>query len=112
MDFSFLAQLKSLKDTSMMDVMDLLHLEGPAAEAPKTSQLQPSLEQLMVLIQQLEDQAIIGESSLSFSLEVAHNCVQRLRGDATAHRLSLMDVIVPLVESLSTKSLVGEASTS
>ncbi|GJY07478.1 hypothetical protein Tco_0374532 [Tanacetum coccineum] len=68
-DFPLLAKLESLKDASMMDVMDLLRLEGPAAEAPETSQLQPSLEQLMVPIHQLEDQAIISETSLSFSLE-------------------------------------------
>nr|GEY67139.1 transposase (putative), gypsy type [Tanacetum cinerariifolium] len=111
-DFPLLAQLKSLRDSSMMDVMDLLCLEGPATKASGTSQLQPSLEQLMVPIHQLEDQAIIGETSLSFSLEVAHNRVQRLRGDASSHRLSLKDVIVLLVEPLSTKGLVGEASTS
>ncbi|GJV10736.1 hypothetical protein Tco_1352277 [Tanacetum coccineum] len=109
-EFPLLAQLESLKDASMMDLMGLLRLEGPAAEALETSQLQPSLEQLMVPIHQLEDQAIIGETSLSFSLEVAHNRVQRLRGDAMARHLSLTDVIVPLVEPLSTKSLVGEAS--
>ncbi|GKA20391.1 hypothetical protein Tco_0700380 [Tanacetum coccineum] len=88
MEFPLLAQLESLKDVSMMNIMDLLLLEGPIAEAPETSQLQLSLEQLMVPIHQLEYQAII----------VRH--------------LSLMDVIVPLVEPLSTKSLVGEASTS
>ncbi|GKD30877.1 hypothetical protein Tco_1241655 [Tanacetum coccineum] len=110
-DFPLLAQLESLKDASMIDVMDLLCLEGPAAEAPRTSQLQPSLEQLMVPIHQQEDQAITGEIYLSFSLEVAHNRVQRIRGDASARRLSLTDVIVPLIEPLSTKSLVGKAST-
>nr|GEV42641.1 hypothetical protein [Tanacetum cinerariifolium] len=78
--FPLLAQLEPLKDASMMDVMDLIRLEGPAAEAPGTSQLQPSIEQLT--------------------------------GDASARRLSLTDVIIPLVEPLSTKSLVGEASSS
>nr|GEU55541.1 reverse transcriptase domain-containing protein [Tanacetum cinerariifolium] len=76
MDFPLLAQLESFKDTSMMDVMDILRLEGPVAEAPGTT----------------------------------HNHVQRLWGDALACRLSLTDVIVPLVEPLSSKSLVGEAS--
>nr|GEU55539.1 transposase (putative), gypsy type [Tanacetum cinerariifolium] len=78
MHFPLLAQLKSLKDASMMDVMDLLYLEGPPTEASGTT----------------------------------HNRVQRLWGDASARRLSLTDVIVPLVEPLSTKSLVGEASSS
>nr|GEW04334.1 transposase (putative), gypsy type [Tanacetum cinerariifolium] len=88
--FPLLAQLEPLKDASMMDVMDLIRLEGPAAEAPGTSQQQPSIEQLTV----------------------AHNRVQRLWRDASARRLSLTDVIIPLVEPLSTKSLVGEASSS
>ncbi|GJT61396.1 hypothetical protein Tco_1004929 [Tanacetum coccineum] len=78
-DFPLLSQLESLKDASIIDVMGLLRLEGPAAEAPETN--------------------------------VAHNRVQRLRGDDTADHLSLTDVIVPLVEPLSTKSLVGKAST-
>ncbi|GKD61882.1 hypothetical protein Tco_1299391 [Tanacetum coccineum] len=110
-EFPLLAQLESLKDASMTNIIDLICLEGPTAEAPETSQLQPSLKQLMVPIHQLEDQAIIGETSLSFSLEVTHNRVQRFRGDAAGRHLSLTDVIVPLVEPLSTKSLVGEAST-
>nr|GEZ49548.1 hypothetical protein [Tanacetum cinerariifolium] len=79
-DFPLLAQLKSLRDSSMMDVIDLFCLEGPAAKASGT--------------------------------KVAHNRVQRLKGDASSHRLSLKDVIVLLVEPLSTKGLVGEASTS
>ncbi|GJR91671.1 hypothetical protein Tco_0215682 [Tanacetum coccineum] len=55
---------------------------------------------------------VIGETSLAFSLEVAHNRVQRLRGDATARRLSLTDSIRPLVEPLSSRVLTGEASSS
>ncbi|GJU23297.1 hypothetical protein Tco_1156639 [Tanacetum coccineum] len=81
-DFPFLAQLESRKDTSMADIMDLLHLEGPAIETSEASQLQPSHEQLII------------------------------RGDVAGHRLSLADVMVPLVEPLSVKNLTGEASTS
>ncbi|GKB78272.1 hypothetical protein Tco_0945167 [Tanacetum coccineum] len=44
-DFPFLAQLASHKDSSMSDLMDLLCLEGPAAEAPEAEQLQPLLDQ-------------------------------------------------------------------
>ncbi|GKB22925.1 hypothetical protein Tco_0862326 [Tanacetum coccineum] len=66
----------------------------------------------MILIHRLEDQVIIGETSLAFSLEVAHNRVQRLTGDATARRLSLTDSILPLVEPLSARNLTGEASSS
>ncbi|GKA16722.1 hypothetical protein Tco_0696559, partial [Tanacetum coccineum] len=85
--FPFLAQLESRKDASMADTMDLLHLEGHAAETPEASQLQPSPEQLMVPI-----------------------C--RIRGDVAACRLSLTDAMVPLIEPLFVKSLTGEASTS
>ncbi|GJS31593.1 hypothetical protein Tco_0492213 [Tanacetum coccineum] len=83
MDFPLLAQLASHKDASMSNLMDLLRLK-----------------------------VVIGETSLSFSLDVIHVRVQRIRIDATAHRLSLFDALVPLIEPLSTKNLIGEASTS
>nr|GEX91594.1 hypothetical protein [Tanacetum cinerariifolium] len=110
--FPLLAQLESRKDASMADIFDLLHLEGPAAETLKASQLQPSFEQLMVPIHRLEDQVVIGETSLSFALDVAHSRVQRLKGDVAACRLSLTDAMVPLLEPPSVRSLTGEASTS
>ncbi|GKA90648.1 hypothetical protein Tco_0812518 [Tanacetum coccineum] len=99
-------------DASIVDIIELLHLEGSAAETLKGSQLQPSPKQLMVPIHRLEDQVVIGETSLSYSLEVAHNHVRRLRGDATTFCLSLTDAMVPLVEPLSVRSLTGEVSTS
>ncbi|GJW81435.1 hypothetical protein Tco_0145410, partial [Tanacetum coccineum] len=74
-DFLLLAQLESLKDASMADIMDLLRLKGPAAETTEARQLQPSPEQLMIPIYWLEDQVIIKETSLSFSLDVAHTRV-------------------------------------
>nr|GFB08149.1 hypothetical protein [Tanacetum cinerariifolium] len=80
--FLLLALLEANKDTSMADIIDLLHLEGPAAETSDASQLQPLLDQLMILIHRLKDQVIIGETYLAFSLEVTHNRVQRLRRDA------------------------------
>ncbi|GJR56287.1 hypothetical protein Tco_1406808 [Tanacetum coccineum] len=84
-DFPLLAQLESRKDGSMADIMDLLRLE--------------------------EDQVVIRETSLSFSLDVAHNRVQRIRGDVSACRLSLTDAMVPLIKPLFFNSLTGEAST-
>ncbi|GKA61395.1 hypothetical protein Tco_0760802 [Tanacetum coccineum] len=50
LDFPLLSQLESRKDTSIADIMSLLHLEGPATETPEASQLQPSYEQLMLPI--------------------------------------------------------------
>ncbi|GJX10892.1 hypothetical protein Tco_0200751 [Tanacetum coccineum] len=110
--FSLLSQLEAYKDSSMADIMDLLRLEGPAAETSEASQLQPSPDQLMIPIHRLEDQVIIGEISLAFSLEVAYNRVQRVRGDTSTRRMSLTDSILPLVEPLSTRNLTGEASSS
>ncbi|GKA51270.1 hypothetical protein Tco_0744466 [Tanacetum coccineum] len=111
MDFLLLAQLASHKDASMSDLMDLLRLEGPAAETQKANQLQPSPEQLMLPIHRPEDHVVIGETSLSFSLDVIHAHVQRIRGDDAARRLSLSDAMVPLIEPLSAENLIGEAST-
>ncbi|GKC58265.1 hypothetical protein Tco_1085863, partial [Tanacetum coccineum] len=82
-------QLEANKDSSMADIMDLLRLQGPAAETSEASQLQPSPDQLMIPIHRLKD-----------------------LGDATAHRLSLTDSILPLVEPLSARNLTGEASSS
>ncbi|GKE76380.1 hypothetical protein Tco_1542500, partial [Tanacetum coccineum] len=75
----------------------------------EASQLQPSPEQLMLPIHRLEDQVVIGETYLSFSLDVAHAHVQRIKGDVTSRRLSLSDALVPLIELLSSENLVGEA---
>ncbi|GJQ91330.1 hypothetical protein Tco_0002469 [Tanacetum coccineum] len=69
-DFLVLAQLESQKDASMADIMGLLHLEGPTAEASETNRLQPSPEQLMLPIHRPKDQVVIRETSLSFSLDV------------------------------------------
>ncbi|GKB34447.1 hypothetical protein Tco_0879389, partial [Tanacetum coccineum] len=52
------------------------------------------------------------ETSLSFSLDVVHARVHRIRGDDASQRLSISDAMVPLIESLSAENLVGEASTS
>nr|GEZ01969.1 transposase (putative), gypsy type [Tanacetum cinerariifolium] len=71
-----------------------------------------ALRDLMVPIHRLEDQVIIGETSMSFALDVAHSRVQRLKRNVAACRLSLTDAMVSLLEPLSAKSLTSEASTS
>ncbi|GKE70039.1 hypothetical protein Tco_1528111, partial [Tanacetum coccineum] len=91
-DFPLLAQLESRKDASMADIMGLLHLEGHDAETPEASQLQPSPEKLILPIHRLEDQV-------------------RIRGYVASQRLSISDTMVPLIEPLSAKNLVGKAST-
>ncbi|GJR93345.1 hypothetical protein Tco_0265519 [Tanacetum coccineum] len=111
-DFSLLSELKSKKDASIVNLMDSLCLEGPLAEIPRAEDLQPSPAQLMLPIHRPKDNVVLGETSLSFSLQVVHLRVQRVRGDIKEKRLSLTDAMVPLAEPLSSKSLIGEASTS
>ncbi|GJX57045.1 hypothetical protein Tco_0286942 [Tanacetum coccineum] len=92
--------------------MDSLRLKGPLAEILGAEDLQPSPAQLMLPIHRPEDDVVRGETSLSFSLQVVHSRVQRVRGEIKEKRLSLTDAMVPLVEPLSSKSLTSEASTS
>ncbi|GJZ57808.1 hypothetical protein Tco_0613302 [Tanacetum coccineum] len=66
----------------------------------------------MFPIHQTEDNVVIGETSLSFSLDVVHARVQRIKGEAVSHHLSISDAMVPLIKPLSAGNLVGEASTS
>nr|GEV83860.1 ribonuclease H-like domain-containing protein [Tanacetum cinerariifolium] len=100
-DFVLLSELKSKKDASIVDLMDSLRLEGPLPEIPRAEDLQPSPEQLMLPVHRTEDNVVLGETSLSFSLQVVHSRVQRMKGEIMEKRLSLMDVIAPLVEPLS-----------
>ncbi|GKE89859.1 hypothetical protein Tco_1567334 [Tanacetum coccineum] len=83
-----------------------------AIEILGAGELQPSHEQLMHPIHRPEDNVALGEISLSFSLEVIHNHIQSIRGDAEARRLSIFKAMVPLIEPLSSENLLGEASTS
>ncbi|GJV52060.1 hypothetical protein Tco_1447801 [Tanacetum coccineum] len=65
----------------------------------------------MLPIHRLEDQVVIRETSLSFSMDVANARVQRLRGNVASRQLSISNALVPLIEPLSAENLVGEAST-
>nr|GEW04535.1 hypothetical protein [Tanacetum cinerariifolium] len=111
-DFSLLSELESKKDSCIVDLMGSLFLEGTLAEIPGAKNLQPSPEQLMLSIYRSKDDVFIEETSLSSSLQVVHLWVQRFRGEIKEKRLLLTDVITPLVEPLSSKSLTSEASTS
>ncbi|GJS15790.1 hypothetical protein Tco_0410262 [Tanacetum coccineum] len=111
-DFSLLSELESKKDSSIVDLMDSLCLEGILAEIPRAEDLQPSLEQLMLPIHRSEDNVVFAETSLYSSLEVVNLRVKRFRGEVKEKCLLLTDVMTPFVEPLSSKSLTGEASTS
>ncbi|GKD52439.1 hypothetical protein Tco_1281415 [Tanacetum coccineum] len=80
-DFHLLSELKSHKDANIEDVMNLLRLEGPLADAPGMDSLQPDVEQLRIPIYRSEDQVVLGETSLSFSLGVSYSRVERIRAN-------------------------------
>nr|GEV47623.1 hypothetical protein [Tanacetum cinerariifolium] len=82
MNFPLLAQLESHKDASIANIMGLLYLEGPGAEAPETSQLQPSPEQLMLPIH-------------------PNARVQRLKGNVASWQLSISDALTSIVPPVS-----------
>ncbi|GJT84525.1 RNA-directed DNA polymerase, eukaryota, reverse transcriptase zinc-binding domain protein [Tanacetum coccineum] len=111
-DFPLLAELKSHKDASTADVMDLLRLEGPLADAPGMSDLQPNIEQLKLPIYHPEDQLILCKLSLLVALDVTLLRVERIRENVAAQRSALIGVWTPFVDSLSVENLVGAASTS
>nr|GEV28039.1 hypothetical protein [Tanacetum cinerariifolium] len=105
----------SLLETTCFGLRDqvsgLIHLIGPTADTPEARQLHPSHEQLMLPVHQTKDQVVIGETSFSFSLAVVHAHVQRIRGDVASQSLSISNIMVPLIKSLSAKNLVGKVST-
>nr|GFB94173.1 hypothetical protein [Tanacetum cinerariifolium] len=111
-DLPLLSELKSHKDASIADVMYLLRLEGPLADAPGMSDLQPHVDQLILLVHRSEDQMVLRETSLSFSLNVTHSRVERIRENVAAKRSALIGVWTPLVDPLSVENLIGEADTS
>nr|GEW30042.1 hypothetical protein [Tanacetum cinerariifolium] len=111
-DFPLLAELKSYKNASVEDIMNLLRLEGPLADAPGMNDLQPNVDQLMLPVHRSKDQVVLGETSLSFALSVTHSRVERIRENVTAKRSTLIGVWTPLVNPLSVENLVGEAGTS
>nr|GEU33033.1 hypothetical protein [Tanacetum cinerariifolium] len=55
-DFPLLAELKSYKNASTEDIMNVIRLEGAIADAPGMNDLQPDIEQLKVPIHRSEDQ--------------------------------------------------------
>nr|GEY25231.1 hypothetical protein [Tanacetum cinerariifolium] len=99
-EISHLRSLLSLKETEAVEAIHLCSQLSivKAADAAKSNEP--------------KDNAVLGETSLSFSLQVVHSWVQRVRGEIQEKRLSLTNVMVPFAEPLSSKSLIGEAITS
>ncbi|GJV86047.1 hypothetical protein Tco_1525945 [Tanacetum coccineum] len=81
-DFHLLSELSSYKNASVEDIMNLLQPEGPLTDASRMSDLQPNVDQLMLL-------------------------VHRIRENVAAKRSALIGVWTPLVDALSAENLVG-----
>nr|GEY63594.1 hypothetical protein [Tanacetum cinerariifolium] len=109
MDFFLLSVLNSKKDACMTDLTDSLRLEGPLAKVIGAEELQPSLEQFMLPIQ-AEDDIVLRRLSYPSPNKSFIRTFKGL-GEITKKRLSLTDAMIPLAETLSSKSLISEAST-
>nr|GEW01749.1 hypothetical protein [Tanacetum cinerariifolium] len=71
-----------IDDASVEDIMNLLRLEGPLADAPSMGDLQPDIKQL------------------------------KIKANIAAKRSALLDVWTPSSEPMSVQNLIGEANTS
>ncbi|GJS77512.1 hypothetical protein Tco_0727393 [Tanacetum coccineum] len=105
-DFPLLAELSSHKDASVEDVMNVLRLEAPLADAAGLTDLQPDVDQLMVPIHRSPNQVVLGATSLSFALSVSNNRVKMTRENIAAQRLAILGVFV---EPLSTEFITSVA---
>nr|GEX87955.1 hypothetical protein [Tanacetum cinerariifolium] len=110
--FTLLSQLESHQDVSIANIMNSLCLKGPHAETLEVSWLQPAYEQLLLPVHRKDDNVVVIETSLSKSLSVVHDRVQKLKEGAISHRTSISNEMGALVDLLSAKNLIGEASTS
>nr|GEX09850.1 reverse transcriptase domain-containing protein [Tanacetum cinerariifolium] len=79
----------SHKDASVVDIMDILRLKSPLAGAPRISDLQPDVEQLMLPIHHPEDRVVFSETSFSFALSVSHSRVEGIRENILTQMLAL-----------------------
>ncbi|GJZ03919.1 hypothetical protein Tco_0537194 [Tanacetum coccineum] len=110
-NFSLILELKSNKDASIDTIMNLIRLEDSLVERLNLAESQPHVDQLMVPIHHSPDQTVVGATSLSFSLDVSHNRVRRIKENIANNRSALRDVFVSLAEPLSIVALEGTAGT-
>ncbi|GJW02464.1 hypothetical protein Tco_1561320 [Tanacetum coccineum] len=106
------AELKSNKDANIKTLMNILRLEEPVAERLGLQESQPREDQLMVPIHHSPDQTVVGATSLSFSLDVSRNRVQKIRDNIANDRSAPRNVFVSIVEPLSSVTLEGTEGTS
>nr|GFA10714.1 hypothetical protein [Tanacetum cinerariifolium] len=111
-NFSLLTELKLNKDSSVETLMNIIHLEETVAERLGLNESQPHVDQPMVPIHYSPDETVVSATALSFSLDVSHACVQKIRENIANYRSALRDVFIPLVEPFSTVALEGTGGTS
>ncbi|GJU78082.1 gypsy type transposase [Tanacetum coccineum] len=111
-NFFLLAKLKSNKDASTETLINILRLKEPLTERLGLNESQPHADQLLVPIHHSPDRTVVGVTSLLFSLDVSCNRVQKIRDNIANHRSALRDMLIPLVEPLSSAALEGTEGTS
>nr|GEY76946.1 reverse transcriptase domain-containing protein [Tanacetum cinerariifolium] len=99
-NFSLIAELKSNEDASVDTIMSLLRLDDALGERLGLTESQPHANQLMVHIHYSPDQCVVGASALSFSLDVSHSWVKKMRENIARHVSALRGMFVPLFEPL------------
>ncbi|GJZ52441.1 hypothetical protein Tco_0606956 [Tanacetum coccineum] len=110
-NFSLFAELRSNKDASIEDLLNILHLEDALTEKFSLDELQPHVDQLMVPIHHSSNKTIIGATALSLALDVSNIRVQKIRDNIANYRSALRDVFIPLAEPLSAMALEGMEGT-
>ncbi|GKD39966.1 hypothetical protein Tco_1260173, partial [Tanacetum coccineum] len=69
------------------DIINLLRLEGPLADPFRISDLQPDVEQLRVPTHRSDNQVVLGETSLSFTLSVSRSRVVHINENIAGQRV-------------------------
>ncbi|GJW36292.1 hypothetical protein Tco_0059212 [Tanacetum coccineum] len=88
-------------------------LDGKVAELQSSvSSKDLDLKELSAAVSSLrsEDQAVLGETSLSFSLSVSHSRVEQIMANIAAERSALLDVWTPISELFSVPPIIVDDS--
>ncbi|GKC93052.1 hypothetical protein Tco_1158494 [Tanacetum coccineum] len=107
--FPLVDLLKSKKVARMDEIFDCFLLDGPLAELPEATSLQPCIEQLSIPIHHVGDKTVVEETSLSFALMNMHARAEGPKKHAASLRQLMMEIVSA---PLSSQTWVGEASIS
>ncbi|GKD27850.1 hypothetical protein Tco_1234064 [Tanacetum coccineum] len=106
LNFPLLQELSNKKDASTWDIMDLLRLDNIVAETLGMTDLQPNVDQLMVLVHHKRDRVIIGSQALSVALNVYCGRVEKMERNLVERLPFLKDVFVSIEDPLSAEALI------